>query len=250
MLPAFLSMFSHHYHRRDDSDLHGLSSTTEAKRKRVCMSLQDVDKPYCFFVSHSTKGEFATGHFFGLLLPVENTIEQSPPHAACFHSCHTAIFSFKKQKVILSEKQFTFQVSSFACIKMDSSKIEKLRSQTISPRRPHYWSTFLNHATTNYYGFGSHVSAPAKMPVSKESYRDSCTGSTPQHREHLSSPACLDAAYTSLTMSLFSHHFHKTNDSDLHRLSNKKFTGRESYAKARDCSVERPLRSLYAMLPS
>lgn len=50
------------------------------------------------FFSYSAMGEFATGDFFLLLLPGKNTIEQSPSRTACFPSCHTAIFSFKKQK--------------------------------------------------------------------------------------------------------------------------------------------------------
>lgn len=137
------------------------------------MSLQDMDKPWCFFVSHSTKGEFTTGHFFRLLLPVKNTIEQYLPQKACFHSCHTAIFSFKKQKAKSSQgdivRRTIYFPGSFACIKMDSLIIEKLKSQNISPRRLRYLNTFLNRVTINYYGFGSHVSATDEMPVSKES---------------------------------------------------------------------------------
>lgn len=173
LLPAFLSMFSCYFHRRDDSDLHGLSSTVEAKRKRVYMSLQDMDKPWWFFVSHSTKGEFTTGHFFRLLLPVKNTIEQYLPQKACFHSCHNAIFSFKKQKAKSPQgdivRRTIYFPGSFACIKMDSLIIEKLKSQNISPKRLRYLNTFLNRVTINYYGFGSHISATDEMPVSKES---------------------------------------------------------------------------------
>lgn len=85
------------------------------------MALQDIVTLGGFFSLTVQWGKSATGNLFLLLLPEKNTIEQSPPCTGCSHSCHTPIFSFKMQKegkVILLEEQFTFQFSSFVCVKM------------------------------------------------------------------------------------------------------------------------------------